>query len=248
MSYLVNITSDSKLSSETTHNFSVTFSPNLQISGNWSIALQSASLWYSWFNVSPDYGNQTFRYFNGTIWKNIIITSGLYSLDDLNAFIQNEMKTNGDYTAGSPDVYYITLSPNYNTFKCQITVSNGYQVDLTVGNLYVILGFIPTIVTVSQQGVNNVNITNGVDRVLIHVDCATGSYSGSSSSDVIYGFSANVSPSSLIEIVPFQLIYLPLNKSGYLNTIRVYITDQQNRLLNLNGETVTLGLSFKKLF
>lgn len=246
-SILLNLSSDSRLASETTDNFTVNFSPSVPIPGNWTVALQSASLWYSWFNISPDYNNQTFRYYNGSVWKNITITSGLYGLPDINTFIQAQMKANGDYTAGSPDVFYITLSPDYNTFKCLITVSGGYQVDLTVGNLYLLLGFNPIVVTTSQEGVNNVNITNGVDKVLIHVDCVTGSYTGTTTSDVIYGFSPNVQPSSLIEIVPYQLVSLPVNKSGYLNYLRVYVTDQQNRRLNLNGETVSLSLILKRI-
>ena len=246
-SILLNLSSDSKMASETTDNFTVNFSPSVPISGNWTVALQSASLWYSWYNISGDYGNQTFRYYNGVAWKDITITSGLYGLPDINTFVQAAMKANGDYTAGTPDVFDITLTPDYNTFKCLITVSGGYQVDLTVGNLYKLLGFTAIIVTTSQEGLNNVNITNGIDKVLIHVDCVTGSYNGNTTSDVIYGFSPNVSPSSLIEIVPYQLINLPVNKSGYLNYVRIYITDQQNRRLNLNGETVSLGLILKRI-
>jgi hypothetical protein len=245
MSLLLNISSDSKLSSEVTDNFTVNFSPSVPIPGNWSCALLSASLWYSYYNISSDYNNQTFRYYNGAVWKNITITAGLYGLEDINAFIQSAMKTNGDYLA--PDTYYISIAPNYNTFKCILTLSNNYEVDFTVGNLYQILGFTQIIATTSQEGVNNINISNGQDKILIHLDCVTGSFNNGTSSDVIYGFSPNVAPSSLIEIVPAQLVSLPLNKSGYLSNIRVYITDQQNRRLNLNGETVTLQLMLKRI-
>jgi len=198
----------------------VNFNPPVPITGNWSCALQSASLWYSYYNISPDYGNQTFRYYNGSTWKNIIITPGLYGLPDINTFIQNAFVVNGDYTSTpTGNVYYITLTPDYNTFKCLVTISNSYQVDFTVGNLYELLGFTQIVVTSTHEGVNNVNITNGVDRVLIHLDCITGSFSGTTSSDVIYSFSPNGSPSSLINITPYQLVNLPMNKSGFLNPI-----------------------------
>jgi hypothetical protein len=246
-SILINISSDNRTQSENTDNFTVPFSPSIPISGNWVIALQSAGIWYSWYNISEDYSNTIFRYYNGSVWKNINITSGLYSLDDINIFIQAAMKANGDYTAGSPDTYFITLTPNYNTFKCAITISGGYQIDFTVGLLNELLGFTPIIVTTSQEGLNNVNITNGIDKVLIHLDCVVGSYTGSSSSDVLFGFSPNTSPSSLIQLEPNNLVFLPLSKSGYLNNIRVYITDQRNRRLNLNGETVTLALVLKRI-
>jgi len=246
MSYLLNITSDDKKSNEKTDNFSINFSPPVPLSGNWEIALESCSMWYSYYNISTDYNNNTFRYYNSSVWKNITITNGLYTIEDLNTFLQAAMKANGDYTAGSPDVYYIEITPNYNTFKLRITVSNSYQVDLTVGTLYQLFGFDPIVVSTTQEGANNVNITNGVNRIMLHVDCVTGSYKGQSSSDIIYSFTADGSPSSLLTIKPNRLLFLPINKSGNLDVIRVYITDQLNRRVNLNGEELSVVLFLRK--
>ena len=100
MSLLLNISSDTRLSSETTNNFTVNFAPSVPIPGNWSMGLISASLWYSYYNISPDYNNQTFRYYNRIVWKNIIIVPGLYGLEDINFYIQNQMRINGNYTPG----------------------------------------------------------------------------------------------------------------------------------------------------
>jgi hypothetical protein len=248
MTYLLNITSDDRQQGEETDSFSLGFAPAISIPGNWSLALESLSIWYSWHNISSDYGNQTFRYYNGSVWKNITITPGLYTIDDIDTFVKSAMKTNGDSTVDGDgnDVFNIDLTPNYNTFKLRISVSGGYQVDLTVGNLYVIFGFTPIIVTTTQEGVNNVNITNSVNRILVHVDCVTGSYKGSTTSDILYSFNADSAPSSLLQIKPNRLIYLPIQKSGYLYNMRIKITDQQNRRLNLNGEEVSLSLVLKK--
>ncbi|HRP37085.1 MAG TPA: hypothetical protein PLS50_04705 [Candidatus Dojkabacteria bacterium] len=249
MSILLNISSDSRQPNESTDNFTVNFQPNVPLlGGNYGIALEACSLWYSFYNISGDYNNTTFRYYNGSVFKNITITPGLYAIDDINAFVQAQMKANGDYTSTpGGDVFYITLTPNYNTFKLRITISSSYQVDLTVGNLYQLFGFDPIVVTTTQEGSNNVNITNGIDRILIHIDCVSGSFAGTQSSDVIYSFSPDGAPSSLLQIKPYALIYLPLTKHGYLNQLRVYVTDQQNRRVNLNNETVSLQLSLKKI-
>lgn len=246
MSYLLNLTSDDKKPNEQTDNFSINFSPPIPLSSNWEIALESCSIWYSWYNISSDYNNNTFRYNNGSVWKNIAITNGLYTIDDLNGFIKSAMKSNGDYTAGSPDVFYIDITPNYNTFKLRITLSNSYQVDLTVGTLYQLFGFDPIIVSTTQEGTNNVNITNGVNRIMLHVDCVTGSYKGQSSTDIIYSFTADDAPSSLLTIQPNRLLFLPVNKSGNLDSIRVYITDQLNRRVNLNNEELSVVLFLRK--
>jgi len=247
--YLLNISSDDGQTNDTTDDFTINFSPPLTIHGNWAMALQSMSMWYSYYNISSDYDNQIFRYFNGSAWQNIIITPGLYSIDDLNAFLQASMLANGDTgtdSSGNP-IFYISLTPNYNTFKLLITLSNSFEVDFTVGNLYQILGFPQSVITTTQYGINNVNITNGVNRIMVHIDCVVGSYASSMASDIIYSFSADGAPSSLLEINPARLIWLPINKSGYLYHIRITITDQQSRRVNLNGEEVSLALYLKRL-
>ena len=125
--------------------------------------------------------------------------------------------------------------------------AQGYQVDLTVGNIYQIFGFTQMIVSSSQEGINNVNITNGVNRILVHVDCVIGSYKSTSASDIIYSFNADGAPSSLLQIKPNRLLYLPIGKSGYLYKMNVYITDQQNRRVNLNGEEVSCALYLRRV-
>jgi len=152
------------------------------------------------------------------------------------------MKANGDYTAGSPDTFYINIAPNYNTFKLRITISNSYQVDLTVGTLYQLFGFTQKIVTTTEEGINNVDITNGINRILIHIDCIIGSYKSSGSSNVIYSFNADGPPSSLLVIKPNHLLFLPIDRTGYLQSMKIYLTDQRDRRLNLNGEEVSMSL------
>lgn len=246
--YLLNISSDDRRSTSTTDDFSIAYQPPPSIPGNWMIALESFSMWYSYYNIAPNYDNQTFKYYNGSTWKTITITPGLYTIPDLNNFLLASMKANGDSgtDVNNNDVFYITLTPNYNTFKLLISISNGYQVDLTDGYLYEMLGFEPIVINSSQEGVNNVNITNGVNRILIHVDCVVGSYKGSSAADILYSFNPDGAPSSLIQIKPNRLIWLPINKTNYLTDIRLYITDQQGRRIDLNGEEVSCSLVLKR--
>jgi hypothetical protein len=252
MSYLLNISSDDRDStSDPTNNFTISFSPPMVIPQNWEIALQQLNVWYSWFNISPQYNNQTFRYStnSGGTFKTITITAGLYTLQDINNYIQAQMLANGDYNnSTNPPSFYVTLSADYNTFKCLITITNAtYQVDLTQGNLYSLLGFTPIIVTTTQEGANIVNITNGIDKIYAHCDIVTGSYSGGSASDVIYAFQANSAPSSLMEFTPFKLIYLPISVANYLYKMRLYLTDQDGNNLDLNGESINYTLHLRPI-
>jgi len=68
---------------------------------------------------------------------------------------------------------------------------------------------------------------------------------GGTTSDVLYSFTVDGPPSSLIEVKPTRLLYLPVTQSGYLRKIGIRITDQR---LNLNGEDVTLQLYLKKVY
>jgi len=235
MGELINISSDDKTGSETTDNFTSPI-PNLICRGNWEIALESMDIWYSWYNISADYNNQTFRYYNGAAWANITITPGVYSLEAINTFVQAAILANGDTPAN------LVLSPNYNTGKTALTLAGGYQVDFTVGTINELLGFAAAIVTTSQEGTNIVDITNGVDRVYVHCDWVTGSVAGGIASDVIYSFSVNSRPSSRAQINPNHLLFLPMKVSGALNRILIRLTDQRGRRLNLNGDRVALQL------
>lgn len=230
---LVNISSTDKTGSETTDNFTSPI-PNLVCKGNWQIALESMDIWYSWYNISADYGNQIFRYYNGSVWKNITIKAGLYALEDINTFIQAGIAGNGDTGAN------ITLAPNFNTGKCILTLLGGYQVDFSASNLYQILGFVATVFTTSQEGTSNVNITNGVDRIYVHCDWVTGSIANGINNDVIYSFSVNAKASSRVEIKPFRPLFLPMKVSGLLTRMAIRITDQRGRRVNLNGEDIAL--------
>lgn len=247
MTYFLNISSSDRLQSEDTSDFSCVFNPPIKIDGNWSMALEHVSLWYSYYNISSDYNNQTFRYYNGATWKNITITPGLYTAENINTFVQNGMKANGDYTAGSPDVFYISLTPNYNTFKMDITISNFYQLDLTVGNLYQILGFTQKIVSASESGTSNINITNSLDKLFLTCDSVTGGYQGPSNAGVLYSFVANGEPSSLLTIHPSHLIFLPLTITNHIHQMRFKVVDNLGRRVNLNGENVEISLVLKKI-
>jgi hypothetical protein len=245
--YIVNVSSDNRLAGENTDSYTVNFTSPMIINGNWAVALESLTMWYSYYNITPDYGNNLFRYYNGTAWRTITITPGLYTVPALNTFIQENMAAAGDYTAGPPASYFITITPNYSTFKCDITISGGYQIDFTVGNLYILLGFTQAIISANASGPNNVNISNSVDRLLLHCNLVSGSFLGAISTDVLYSFSVSVSPSSLLELRPNRLLYVPIPATGYLREIKIYLTDQMNRRVNLNGEPLSVQLYMKRI-
>ena len=72
-----------------------------------SVVLDSMSLFYSWFNISPSYGNNVLQYRwldtagNGYTTHTITIPSGFYDVKALNAYIQSVFITNKHYLVNS---------------------------------------------------------------------------------------------------------------------------------------------------
>ena len=62
------------------------------------------------------------------LWFDIIIPEGSYHVEDINVFIQREMRKNDHYDKAN-DKNNIEISANTNTLKSEIFLKNNYQVD-----------------------------------------------------------------------------------------------------------------------
>lgn len=222
-------------------------------------ALVRADLWYSWNNILTGVNDQI-RYSTdaGATWKNIVIEKGIYSVVDLNNRIHQEMFANGDFTTNATTgalEYDIAIVPNYSTAKAIIVLSNNYAIDLgpNGSEFHKLLGFDNTqlILTDSSNPTyftpnNRADISRGVNSVMIHVSCVGDSYLGEGSNDIIYSFSPTEPPQSGISLEPSQRVYLPIRETGgVVREIRVWLSDQQNRPLSLDGEPLTVVLDVR---
>lgn len=255
MSFLLNLDSSFAPTGQSitkTDDFEIKFNDALFMPNNWEVALIKSNLWYSWYNVSDEKSNNIIRYYNGTLYRpNITIPNGQYSVSDLNDAIHTELKNNGDFTLlGSTEVYDINLVPNFATGKVRIEITNGYRLDLSLSDIYLLLGFDQIEVTVTQEGSKLGNLNDNINSLLIHCDVIepSASYNNNVSSDVLYSFVPDTLPATNINIEPRQNIYLPVSLVGdKLKRIRLYLTDNLNRRINLNGEPFSALLHFKKL-
>lgn len=230
-SCLINLTSSA---GDGTHgDFVIQFIPTIQLKGEqFEIALVSANIWYTWFNLSAAVGNVNFRYYNGAVWKTAAFTDGLYSLDRMNSFIKSIISANGDTAAN------FLLAGDNSTMKALITLNGGYQIDLSVSLLNKVLGFVSQIVTSTKSGENIVDITNSVDNLVIHCSSVDPSYSNDSgrASDIIGSFTPEGDPGSILAYTPRQLIYLPSNQREF-SSVHMRVTDQLGRNVILNEPT-----------
>lgn len=113
--------------------------PNSVVLKNKYIAVSSISMYYSWFNITSNLGNNVFTYtWTGgvtTTTYTINIPDGLYEISDLNNLIQYECIKNGTYW------YDATTTPNkyYYPFELLLNI-NRYAVQL---NTYLIPTALP---------------------------------------------------------------------------------------------------------
>jgi len=103
------------------------------------VAISSASMYYSWFNIREAYGNNIISYTWNTDAGDPVITTtttytltipdGLYEVSALNQFLQYEMIKRGHYVidATGNNVYFVELTVNPARYAVQL---NTYMVDI----------------------------------------------------------------------------------------------------------------------
>ena len=222
-------------------NFNTRFNPKLELDGDkvYEIALVNLETYYSFPNIHET--NNVFVYSpdNGNSWVKIKIPEGSYEIDDINNTIQHEMEKRGHYDPINED-YYINISANSNTLKSVLILEKYYQVDFNNQNsLGKVLGFTGTKYTEGFHDLENVVNILGINSILVNTDIIAGSYVNGTTKNTIYSFFPKVSPGYKIIESPVNLVYLPITLDT-IDSLIVSITDQDNHLLNLRNEKLTI--------
>ena len=187
------------------------------------------------FVYSPD---------NGNSWVKIKIPEGSYEIDDNNT-IQHEMEKRGYHDRFNED-YHINISANSNTLKPVLIMEKDYQVDFNHQNsLAKVLGFTGANYTGGfHESENVVNILS-INSILVNIDIISGSYVNGTTKNTIYSFFPIVSPGYKITETPVNLAYLPITLDTIVR-LEVSITDQDDHLLNLRNEKLTIRFHIRE--
>ena len=113
--------------------------PNSVVMKDMELSLISASLYYSWFNISDELGNRTFsyQYVVGatTTTRTVTLDEGLYEISDLNKALQFDFIAAGLYliNADGDNVYYaeflvnsVKNSVDINTYVVPTSLPTGF--------------------------------------------------------------------------------------------------------------------------
>ena len=227
--------------------FNTMFNPNLELAKDkvYEIALVNLETYYSFLNINET--NNWFVYSpdDGNTWVTIKIPVGSYEIGDINNALKQEMGKRGHYDSVNED-YYITISANTNTLKSVLIIEKGYQVDFNQQNsIAKVLGFNNAKYREGfHESENPVNILS-INSILVNIDIISGSYVNGKTKSTIYSFFPKVSPGFKIIESPVNLVYLPVTLDT-IDNINLSITDQDNQLLNLRNEKLTIRFHIRE--
>lgn len=241
---------DSKQTGQPAGNFVVNFDKGIQLDGEYRLALSRANLWYSWHNISINFGNNTLRYFNGSDYRDVVFENGQYSVFDIRDYIHSVMVANGDFTVvNGEEVFDIDIIPVFPINRIQINLSNGYRLDLSSGLMHYLLGAEQIEYTASAIFPDIARITNDINQLWIRCDLVRGgsSYLNGETSDIIYTFVPNTRPNSNIDLNPVTLAWADVNVINQkIRSIRITVTDNLGRVIDFNGEPSNFTLLLEK--
>ena len=228
-------------------NFNTKISPAIELEKGkeYEIALVNLETYYSFPNIDETNNESVYSPDNGNTWIKLKIPEGSYEIDDINNTIQQEMKKRGHHDPINED-YYINISANSNTLKSVLILEKDYQVDFNhPDSIAKVFGFTGAKYTEGfHESENVVNILS-INSILVNIDIISGSYVNGTTKNTIYSFFPKVSPGYKIIETPVNLVYLPIIFDT-INSLNVSITDQDDNLLNLRNEILTIRFHIRE--
>ena len=142
--------------------------------------------------------------------------------------------------------YYINISANSSTLKSVLILEEDYPVDFNHQNsIAKVLRFTNAKYTGGfHESENVVNILS-INNILVNIDIISGSYVIGTKRNTVYSFFRRVSSRYKIIESPVNLVYLPIT-FDVTDSVEVSITDQDDNLLNLRNEKLTIRFHIRE--
>jgi len=153
----------------------------------------------------------------------------MYDLEDLSNFVSDQTDNK------------ISFSVNMTTFKTYMTLAD-CSVDFSHGKLNEILGFESKVYQQSAESEDIINISRGVDRILIRCNLVERKFQPQFR-DVLYDVLPVGSPGSSIQQI-IDIVEFHDCKDSVVREIEIRLTDQHNNLLEIK-EPFILKIVFK---
>lgn len=228
-----------------TSEYTTYFSNPVDLKGlKWNVSLSKLNTYYSWWNITSE--NNVFKYFNGVTDRTLVLEQGCYTIQTLVQHIKDKMVALGDYTlvSGVPE-FDIDMELDLSDGDVSLIIQGGsdYTVDFTDLPIRHIFGFNSQVYTTSAVSERKSDIMNGVTEILLHCDLVSGNtYYNGQQSDILYSLNVNAQPNGVISIDASNSTPIAVSAYNLINSIRVSLTDQNGRLLNLHEKALNIEL------
>lgn len=214
------------------------FHPEIELDENsdYSCGLLNFYTFHSIPNIHS--GNNILSYSYEGIGVEVQIPTGSYELDEIAEYFDNYFKMKK---------IPFKIQGNKNTQKVDILCDKKLIIDFSVNNcIGSVLGFKPKILQNSEYFISDttVNITT-LTAIQIKCDLTAGSFHNGKSTHTLHEFSPDVEAGYKISENPRNIIYLPISKRR-INTVNIWVADQDNKLLDLRGETITCRIHIRR--
>ena len=198
------------------------------------------------FNIDTNNNKFIFSHNNGKEWTTITLRQDAYEIKAINEEIQRNMREKNKWDAAN-NSYPINISTTATRIIINIT-DNNYKIDFSKSNtLRDVFGFDAQVLHFGRNvAQNTANITN---LSTINVDCSfvKGMYLNDKTSSILYSIPAYTVP------VGFKIyekesapVYLPIIQNT-ISQYRIRIVDEDNKLINFNGEEISMLLHIKQV-
>ena len=238
--YLINITSNKS-------DIKYQFNPPLELSPNRNYKL--GLLWFSAyntiFNVNDTNNNFAIYDYKNSKYYQVKLDPGAYEITQINKEIQGKIKEK------LPDLKTnIEITLDKSTSKSIIKIPENIGVDCNIDkSILRMLGFNKTKEYIKGI-VKSDNIVQIIQISTINIDCnlVSGSYINGKKCNILYSFPSYTVPvgHKIIERISHP-VYLPILKTSIISSIHIKIINEDQDLINFNGEEISMSLELKQV-
>lgn len=220
----------------------------LLLGDNAEIGVKSVFMWFTYPNISEKYNNNKVRLYYDEEWHDIIIPTGMYEVSALSEYLNLLIllaKSDSDeplWTTDKNQETYISLLVNESTFKCRVLLRPDVRIDFSEGGLHELLGLEQKIYARSEEGPNIINITRGVDRILLRCNLVERRHQ-KDIRDVLYDILPIADPGAAILEQMDNVEYYKC-RDEQVRRIEIRVTDKNNNLIDLL-EPISLKIVFR---
>lgn len=235
---------------DTTTDIRVQLDDVIELSPEYSyeIGLKALSTSYSMPNI--DVHNNVLRYSTdqGKTYQDLVLEVGSYEIAELKTVIDHKLKASGHFDP-QYDKAYIGIEGNPGSGRTEVTIRHkDYMIDFAAPNsIGSIFGFAKKQIGYGYNVSDGLAMINPLNTILVHCNLVNGTRYNGKSIQSLYEFTPRVPPGYKMYEQVANPTFVPVsNAFGSIQNIRIWLTDEDLKILNLRGEEITIVLLLRK--